>query len=406
MANLLETIVDQRRLRFGDNLRVQEIDANDAVVKETDWTSESGDSENEFTFRFDDETHSSLAVKYAFNARNQLTVQIVKQPGVAAASEVWTLPGKITANDDTDIEYFLLDENGVVSTRKIEIYAKLEFSNDNLTLNVELPDGTTTSVAGATKNALKASSYSAGGDIASDLLAFTAFTRNGASVTPAAIAFHGRWDMHENGLVFVTKYENTPGGKPSAYIALAGKIKGTNVGLVVGDGAAALQVNGRYNWNQNTLGWDLNVGYSKAAGIEARLAGDAKIVTAAGNVLTMSGNATLKKGKQGVALDLDLKINYETKSGHLVFTLTGGTQGSYQVQLSGDFKIRGGNVTFTITASTKDGEVTGKIEFGFYTQDKSLKGALEAVLTPNGISLKLELEFILSWGPSGPVAKT
>ncbi|HET7537599.1 MAG TPA: hypothetical protein VFJ90_14160, partial [Candidatus Didemnitutus sp.] len=237
MANVLDTIVDDRRLRFGDNLRVQEIDENDNVVKETDWTSESGDRENEFTFRFDDETHSSLAVKYAFNDNNQLTVQIVKQPGVDTASAVWTLPGKITADDAKDIEYLLLDGNGTLTNRKIEVYATLSFSDDNLTLNVELADGTTTSVAGVKKNALKASSYSQGGDIASDLLAFTAFTRNGTATMPASIKFYGRWDMHENGLVFVTQYENTPEGKPSAYVALAGKIKGTNVGLVVGGGA-------------------------------------------------------------------------------------------------------------------------------------------------------------------------
>ena len=52
MPNVLESLVDHRRLRFGDNLRVQELDANGATLRETDWESISGEKENEISFRF------------------------------------------------------------------------------------------------------------------------------------------------------------------------------------------------------------------------------------------------------------------------------------------------------------------------------------------------------------------
>jgi hypothetical protein len=167
----------------------------------------------------------------------------------------------------------------------------------------------------------------------------------------------------------------------------------------------ALQISGRYAWNQNTLGWDLNLGYSKTAGIEARVAADAKFVGKNGT-LTLKGGATLKKDQQGIDLKFDLNLDYTTKGGHLVFNLVG-TDHGYEVQFSGDFKIANGNVKFAITATDKDGKkvVTGTVDIGYYNKNSDLRIPLEAVIEPNGITIKLNLKFQYFWGPSGAVVK-
>lgn len=410
MPNTLDVRADNRLLRFADNLRVQEIATDGSVVQETDWESVSSEKENEISFRFDGETRTSLAVQYAFNARNQLVLTVISQPGVPAASKPWTLTGQILVDDIEDVEYVLIDEEGNATSRKIVIYARLDFPEGYRRLRVRMPDETETFITGADKNrSLNAGEYSSGGDLARDLLAFSAVTRNTIQdldeEAPADIKFYGRWDMHENALVFVTKYDSTGAGSPIGYLAIGGQIRGTNFGLVVEqDGKAALQIRGRYAWNRTTLGYDLKVGYSKASGLEARLAADAKIVGKKGTLI-IAGGATLKKGEQATNLEFDLSIKYTTQNSRFQFSI-GGDGDSYEIQFSGDFKVRHGNVKFEIAFSNKDGEpsVRGAVEYGRYTQNSELKASLVAVLSRGGIALELNLEFRFFWGPNGPVA--
>jgi len=411
MPTTLDLTADNRLLRFSENFRVQEIDAAGTVQRETDWESVSSEKRNEISFVFSGETRTSLAVKYAFNRRNQLTAQIIQQPGVPQASAVWTLQGKIFANDVEDVEYVLLDDAGELTGRKMEVYATLDFANGYGQLRVQFPDQTETFITGDdTTTSLSAGEYHSGGDLARDLLAFSASTRNTIDGkdkdTPAEINFYGRWDMHENALVFVTRYDNSAAGAPVAYVALGGQIKGTNFGLVVEqDGEFALQINGRYEWNRNALGWDMKVGYSASAGLEARLEADAKIVGKNGT-LTIQGAATLKKDAQGLGMVFDLKADYQTKNGSLAFSIQGDGSG-YELHFSGNFTITNGYVKFEIVATDKNGKpsVSGTVEFGYYTNDADLKVSLEAVLGSNGLTLKLNLEFRFYWGPNGPVAE-
>ncbi len=412
MTKTLDLTVDDRLLRFSDNFRVQELDAGGAVLRETDWESVSGEKRNEISFGFEGETRTHLAVKYAFNNRNQLTVQIPQQSGVPQGSDIWTLQGKIFADDVQDVEYGLIDEEGKLTERKMLVYATLDFPNGYQQMRVKFPDQTETFIRGNNSaRSLSAGEYVSGGDLTRDLLAFSAGTRNtigGMDVnTPAEIKFYGRWDMHENSLVFVTRYDNSAAGAaPVAYLALGGQIKGTNVGLVVEhDGKFALQINGRYAWNKNTLGWDMQVGYSQSAGLEARLEAGAKIVGKKG-MLTIAGAATLKKNTQGLDCKFDLKADYTAENGTLSFSLEADTT-SYEIHFSGDFKIKNGNVKFQIIAADKNGKksVSGSVEFGYYTQNSDLRVSLEAVLGNNGLTLKLNLEFHFYWGPNGPVAE-
>ncbi|MBL9137242.1 MAG: hypothetical protein JNK85_15325 [Verrucomicrobiales bacterium] len=411
MPNTLDVRADDRLLRFGDNLRVQEIAPDGSVVQETDWESVSGEKENEISFRFDGETRTSLAVRYAFNARNQLVLTVVAQHGVPAESKAWTLPGQILVDDIEDVEYVLIDEEGNATPNKIVIYARLDFPEGYRRLRVRMPDQSETFITGADKHqSLSAGEYSSGGDLARDLLAFRAVTRNTIQdleeEAPADIKFYGRWDMHENALVFVTKYDSTGSGSPVGFLAIGGQIRGTNFGLVVEqDGKSAFQIRGRYAWNRTTLGYDLKVGYSKATGLEARLAADAKIVGKKGT-LTIAGGATLKKGDQSTEVKFDLSIKYSTQNSRFQFTI-GGDAESYEIQFSGDFRVRHGNVKFEIAFSNKDGvpSVRGSVEFGRYTQNSELKASLVAVLSRSGIALEFNLEFRFFWGPSGPVAE-
>jgi hypothetical protein len=411
MSTTLDVNADNRLLRFLDSFRVQEINDAGAVTRETDWESLSGEKENEISFRFDGETRTSLAVKYAFNARNQLTMQVIQQPGVTQASAAWTLQGKIFVDDVEDVEYVLLDDAGNLTGHKMEVYAALDFPAGYQQMRVKFPDKTETFITGNNKGrSLSAGEYHSGGDLSRDLLAFSAATRNTINGqdrnSPAEIKFYGRWDMHENALVFVTRYDNSSAGAPVAYLALGGQIKGTNFGLVVEQGGSfAFQINGRYEWNRNSLGWDMKVGYSKSAGLEARLEAGAKIVGKKGT-LTIQGAATLKKDAQGLDLKFDLKAEYKAQNGSLAFSIQGDGK-NYEIQFSGDFKIRNGNVKFVIVAANKDGvkTVKGTVEFGYYTQNAELKISLEAVLGSNGLTLKLNLEFRFYWGPNGPVAE-
>lgn len=412
MPTHIEVSADNRRLRFNDNFRLQELDPDGAVIQETDWESVSSERENEISYRFNGETRTSLAVRYRFNARNQLTLQIIQQSGVPTASDPWTLPGKIFVKDVEGVGYALIDGNGDVSGHRIEIYGRLDFPEGYGRLRVSFPDSTETFILGSNKNrSLSAREYVSGGDLTRDLLAFNAVTRNTVDgedeEAPAEIRFYGRWDMHENELVFVTKYDNTSAASPLGYLAIGGNIKGTNFGLVIEkDGALAFQIKGRYEWNHNTLGWDLKVGHSKSSGLEARLGIDGDIAVGKNGRLKFSGGATLKKGSQGRELAFDLKLEYAAVNRSLVFTVTG-DQGGYEVQLSGDFKITNGNVKFEITVADKNGQksVKARVDFGFYTKNMDLKLSLEAVLTRNGLTLKLDLEFRFFWGPTGPVAE-
>lgn len=411
MPTTLDVRADNRLLRFSDKLRVEEIGPGNAPLRETDWESVSGEKENEISFRFDGETRTSLAVKYAFNERNQLTLQVIQQDGVSQASEVWTLQGKIFADDIEDVQYALIDDDGNLTSRKIEIYGQLDFPGGYERLRVTLPDNSETFIKGSNKNrSLNAGEYHSGGDLTRDLLAFHAVTRNTIAGndedSPAEIKFYGRWDMHENTLVFVTHYDNTVAGAPVAYIGMGGQIKGTNFGLIVEQGGKlAFQINGRYEWNRNTLGWDMKVGYSKSAGLEARLEAGAKLVGKKG-ILTIRGGATLKKNTQGLDLNFDLKAQYSAKNGTLTFSVEGNNT-SYELHFSGDFKIKNGNVKFEIVAADKNGKksVKGVVEFGFYTQNTELKISLEAVLGKNGLTLKINLEFRFYWGANGPIAE-
>jgi hypothetical protein len=410
MPNTLDVTADDRRFRLNDQMRVQELDETGAVTKETDWESVSGEHENEISFRFENETRTSLAVKYAFNARNQLTVQVIAQHGVADPSNVWTLPGKIYVDDVQDVEYVLVDESGNITANKIEIYAELDFPEGYRQMRVKLPGGSETFIKGNDKTrSLRSSEYHSGGDLARDLLAFNAVTRNTIDGEdedmPAEISFYGRWDMHENALVFVTKYDNTMSGAPEAFLKIGGQIKATNFGLVVEQGGAALQVGGRYKWNKTTMGWDLKVGYSQAAGLEAHLGAEAEVVGKKGK-LTIKGEATLKKSNQSTTLNFDLNLTYAAENKNLVFKISGDGQG-YEIQFSGDFKIRNGNVKFEISFKDKDNQpvLKGSVEFGYYTKNSELKLTLQAVLGKKGVTLSLNLEFGFYWGPSGMVAE-
>jgi hypothetical protein len=410
MANTLDVTADNRLLRFSDDFTVEEIDANGNPVQQTTWESRSGENENEISYQFAGQTRRSIAVKYAFNSRNQLTLEAIAQPGVPVASKVWTLRGKIFADDIQDIEYVLIDDEGNLTSRKMFVYGTLDFQDGYQSMRVKFPDDSVSHIRAAGKKPLSASEYFAGGDLTRDLLAFQAVTTNEIDgmdeETPAEVKFYGRWDLHEKQLVFVTRYDSTATNSPVAYIALGGTIKGTNIGLLLqSDGKAALQLNGRYEWNNKTLGWDLKVGYSKSAGLEATLEADATIVGKKG-VLTVKGGATLKKGSQGTAFEFDLKADYVAKNSTISFSLTGGA-GAYELNLSGNFKIKKGNVKFEISARSSGGAVSvkGVVEFGLYENNFELKVSLQVILTRSGIELTLNMEFKFFWGPNGPVAE-
>lgn len=411
MPTTLDLTADGRRLRFNDQLRVQELAGDGSVTRETAWESISGEKENEISFRFDGETRSSLAVKYAFNSRNQLTLQVTAQPGVPQPSGTWILPGKIIVDDFDDVRYVLLDDAGDPNGGFIEVYATLDFPDGYRQLRAKLPDGSETFITGSDKHrSLKPGEYLGGGDLARDLLSFSATTRNTIGGKEkellADIRFHGRWDMHENALVFVTKYDNSGAGAPLSYLAIGGQFKGTNLGLVVEHGGkVAFQINGRYEWNRNSLGFDFKLGYSKAAGLEARLEVKSEIVGQDGK-LSIVGAATLKKGSQGCSLTIDLKLGYEADGKNLLFKISGGS-GGYEIQFSGQFKIQNGDVKFAIVFNNRKGQksLTVTAEWGFYTQNAMLKGSLDATLNRNGLTLKADLEFRFYWGPNGPVAQ-
>lgn len=411
MSNTLELLVDDRRLRLDDRLRLHWIGPDGSAAAETAWESGAGAAGNEIRFRFAGESSTSLAVRYAFNARNQLTLQVPQQPGVPEDSGTLTLPGKIFADDVQDLEYVLLDEDGQLTERRLVVAARLDFPDGYRRLRVRFPDGTESFIQGNNRHrSLSASEYRSGGDLARDLLSFNAVTRNRIQGededAPAEVKFYGRWDLHENALVFVTRYDPASLDTPDLYLAVGGQFRATNVGLVVEQGGkVAFQVNGRYQWNRNTLGWDLQVGYSRSSGLEARLGAEAEFIGRNGK-LTLKGGATLKKGGQSTELTFDLKLTYAAANRNLVFRVEGDLQG-YEVQFSGDFQIANGNVRFEIAFRDKDGQpsLSGLVEFGRYTQNSELKLSLEAVLGRNGLSLKLNLEFRFFWGPNGPVAE-
>jgi len=410
MPNTLDVTADNRLLRFSDDFQVAEIDNTGATKATTTWQAITAQNENQISFRFDGESATNLTAKYAFNDKNQLTLQITKQDGVPSDSAVWTLQGTIYIKTTDQLGYGLMDADGN-SIGQIQVaVSSMDFAQGHDRLHLTFPDQSDTYITGNSDNQnLIASEYSSGGDLTSDLLAFTAATANtidGAEAdAPAQINFYGRWDMHENALVFVTKYDNTSSATPVAYLAIAGQIKGTNFGLIVQKDAFSLQINGNYQWNKNTLGWDLQVGYSPTDGLQATLEAGATIVGKDGT-LKINGSATLKKNNQGQSFTFDFEADYSAKDQNISFSVQG-ANGSYEVHFSGDFKITNGDVNFQIVASDKNGQpsVTGSVAFGYWNKDANLKLALNAVLGPNGIQLSLDLEFQFYWGPTGPVAQ-
>lgn len=411
MPSTLDVTADGRRLRFHDTLRVELLDQDGKPQHEAECGTVSSLKRNELSFGFPGETRTILSVRYGFNKRNQLTVQVVAQPGVEEDSEIWTLPGRILIDDVDDLEYQLIDEKGSLTLKKVTVYGRLSLEGAANQLLLTFADGTSTAITGTSKlNSLSVEEFFSGGDLARDRLRFAAVTRNmidgGLEDARADIRFHGRWDLRNNSVVFVTKYDNSNANMPIGFLAFGGEFRGTNVGLAwVKDGRAVLQVSGRYQWDRSTLGWQLQVGFSKSAGIEAHLEAGGTIVGKNGS-LTINGKATLKRGSETAGFSLDLALAYTAKEGVFVFELAVG-QGGYKVDLSGDFKIANSQVTMQITAKDKNGEksVEGRVEFGSLKKDSALNGTIEALLTPKGIRVQANLEFRFFFGPRGPVVE-
>jgi len=396
---------DDRRVRLNRDLTVDILNTGGAVQKSGTWESHVGAEGNQLILLFQGESSTTLRVNFGFNDSNQLLVTIPKQEGVPVASGEWCLPGRVVINDDQDIEYFLVDDSGVITTQKLVVMANLGLENGTDRIRVQFPDGSEAFILGNNgSQSVEASEYVHGGDLARDLLWFDAVTINkiGAEERsyPADIQFVGRWDLYQGKLTLVTRYDTT-GTKPKGFIAIGGSYKGTNAGLVVeSDGAFAFQIGGSYSWNQSNLTFGLRIGHTPGNGFEGTLDVNGKIRGANGD-LTIKGGLTLAKGGNSLAIQLELAVQYTTKFGSLDFSVTASDSRNYQIFFGGTVSIKKGKVTFAVKFNSTNGVKTIEVEFGYYTKDASLKIAVEGILARGGLQLKLNLTFTLAWGPQG-----
>jgi hypothetical protein len=375
MAGLVLNKAGQQRI-FAPSQQVIVMDGQNPVPRGTwrTWTPADGDRHNLLHYTFDGNTAEPVAIRWSFTQDNQLQGIIPATANGGADSDPCAFAGQIHVDDNRDIAYRLLDDDGNLTEKSLVVVGDLHFDEADNALVIQLPEGgdpvRITGDSGLTS--LRTGMYPLSDFKASDFLRFRASTLNllgdGRPVTSEAdIQWVGNWDLQSNQLVFAAEVQNRPGQEP-VKIILAGKTKAVAGGLVYyngpdGEQEAALEISGSHQWNGGEGHWEVAIGYSrmdKQNKLTAKLAGDVTIKRQSGQRFTLGGKIEFAQDGRDTTLDLELEGSYQWgPGGALQFSAVVSVENhklNYDLRLEGQFHYDGFQLNFSIEFSRTGNE--------------------------------------------------
>lgn len=378
------------------------------------WQSVSDRAANRIQYDFDG-TQAEFDVKFSFNQNNQLVAQIPAAANGGTESKPFAFSGKILIDDNRDIAYSLFDEVGkeMSPAKKIIVYGKLALVPGLDKLTIELAGGGTASIRGSRfrRSNLDVGRNPVGGQ-KKDRISFTAATTNTFAgkdmLATADIYFGGHWDVNDKGLYFSAGLQ---GG--DIQIQFGGTYKGVTAGLEYsaknGDKNVTFIIKGDHQFKTSgggtgSVNWLLKLGHE---GNEIEAVADLGVtkIDDNGNTLRLDGSFKFSRNGQTMAtsMDLNLGATYEMVDGKLDFRADLASDGNrlrYHLMLHGDYKIRGGQVTFLIKLGQEtSGDQTLEFSLGT-TGDSLLQAHLNMVMSksPSGeTSLNINLDISVRW---------
>ena len=353
---------------FFPNRRIDFTETGDVIDHKTGssvgrWNAESSNPAEHNCLIFHDQSGSRqvLPAHYNLNAHNQLVVSLIPEDGAVTEKSEAAFNGSIEIDDEHDVIYALSDGPGSDTGQAVVMYGKLAFDGPK-SLVLRMDGGDQTAIRSEEALPLSADENKDIDLAGQDLLVFFAATTNTYGTTiehrNASISFAGQWKLWPEGLAFECSAQGDL-TKPDLVLSLKGRSKAVAAGLEFrlkdNDIEALFVVEGRNTYDCGSATWSIAVGYSQLAKPEDRLkaAVSGKIIhtTGKGNALTIEGRLSYQGGGKTGALDLSLAAEYTFTAGKLVVKANASWAGShyqYDLELSGEIKIRGGKLVFDV----------------------------------------------------------
>src|SRR5258708_4736809 len=370
------------------------------------WRSSSDQKDNQIRFTVDGGAETAIPAIYSFNDSNQLQAQLKTPDGTL--SDAFTFIGGIEIDDQHDLNYVLVDNNGTKTGVSITVYGDLSFAQDTNNLTLKLAGGGQTAIQGLNGvQSLQAEKNHIAAFKGDDLLIFHAETdytipgQEDLLVVPAKVAFVGSWDIQNGSLVFLSSIKGSPAA-PSIGIGFAGTLGGVTAGFVyfadAGKTQIAFNIKGQHVFraaNATTdLAWESSIGFTGKA-FSAQV--DAKSTTnfTGGQVLTIQGDLTLKQddGKP-LTIDLKLEAKYSFDSNRMLIfkaLISTGDKPSYDLMLQGTFRYSNMTLTFQVEYTNKAGAQDIHVAVGIQGDRNSIIKNLALVLDIKESQAKLQL---------------
>jgi hypothetical protein len=402
--NGVQVTRNNKKFLFATTGDVAEIVGGAEKVK-GQWTAESTEEDNQIRYSLDGVDQPPLKAVYGFSKRNQLQVSL---SGTGAASTTFTYPGRIEADANHDLKYFVIDSDGDDTGASFVLYGAISFAENTVNLAIELEGGGSAEIVGASGfQSLETVKNHAAGFDADDLLTFHAETINvfdGVAdpiTKPAILDFIGSWDVQDGTIVFLSEINFSP-GSDGITLGFAGKFKAVTAGFVYcadeNGKNVALNIRGRhvFKGGQGSLTWSTTLGFSETS-FDAQVSVNSVIPLSGSQSLSIDGNLLIKTSKgQPMNLELKLEARYAFEAGFLVFKadIRDGIQPSYDLMLGGQFKYSNLVLTFQINYSNAANAKKVVVEVGVKgNRDSMIKNiALMLDISESEAKLKLTLK--------------
>ena len=415
--------MDGLRLNFQGETRVFGPDGTVAVltggqpVPKGKWTSGSPagqPKDNQIRYDINGQAQSPVAVKYSFNAQNQLQAIVPAAANGGADSDPFAFLGSIQVDDAQDIVYQMINADGSTMQRTVTLYGGLRFDSITHNLVIDLAGGGTAEIKGDSGVAsLEALKHDISPFQSNDLLRFKASTTNVLSngqtkKIAADTKFTGNWDLKGNQLVFISQVKGDI-TKPAVSFGFAGKFKAVSAGLAYFADAQGTQfafnINGQHRWNSGTAKWDVSLGYAKKQ-FSARVSGNLQINKQFSDQrnLTLSADWTIEHtdGSQtNLKMDLDAAYRWSDQNMLTIqaqFVKNGQTV-SYDLKVEGKFVFKSGVLTFQVKYSNQDPSNQFAFQIAFTANPTNLVKALSIVLniTESSVNIDFQFEMRMTW---------
>src|SRR5215467_2851498 len=172
---------------------------NGNTVTVGQWQSQSAQRDNRIQYDINGQAQTPIPCQYSFNLNNQLVAAFQRPDGTL--TDPFAFLGFIEVDENTDVIYTLITDEGAPMTRNVIVYGSVSFDSSDF-LNIALAGGGTARIRGdggaqaidALANLINPQPN------AGDLLVFNASTVNQLASGkrksfPANINIKGNWDL-------------------------------------------------------------------------------------------------------------------------------------------------------------------------------------------------------------------